>query len=65
MRIAHLRQALQALGAQPCHEERVLRAWTTARPLNHGTRRQRAEDFLPLKLRNALPTLENEGSPRT
>ena len=60
MRIEQLRQALQSLGAQPCHEERVLRAWTAGKPLNHGTRRQRAEDFLPLKLRNALPALENE-----
>jgi 23S rRNA (adenine2503-C2)-methyltransferase len=60
MRIEHLRQALQSLGAQPCHEERVLRAWTAGHPLNHGTRRQRAEDFLPLKLRNALPALESE-----
>ena len=60
MRIEQLRQALQTLGAQPCHEERVLRAWTAGHPLNHGTRRQRAEDFLPLKLRNALPALESE-----
>ena len=60
MRIEQLRQALQSLGAQPCHEERVLRAWTAGNPLNHGTRRQRAEDFLPLKLRNALPALESE-----
>ena len=38
----------------------MLRAWTAGHPLNHGTRRQRAEDFLPLKLRNALPALESE-----
>jgi 23S rRNA (adenine2503-C2)-methyltransferase len=60
VRIEQLRQALRALGAQHCHEERVLRAWTAGQALNHGTRRQRAEDFLPLKLRNALPALESE-----
>jgi 23S rRNA (adenine2503-C2)-methyltransferase len=58
--IEQLRQTLRALGALPCHEERVLRAWTSARPLASGARRHRAEDYLPLKLRDALPALAAE-----
>jgi len=57
MRIESLRQRLRALGAKPCHEARVLRAWAQAQPLDAGTRRQRSEDFLPLVLREALPAL--------
>jgi len=55
MRIENLRQHLRGLGAKPCHEQRVLRAWTQVRSLD--TRHRRAEDFLPLALRNALPGL--------
>lgn len=58
MRIPHLRQRLRDLGAAPCHEGRVLRAWVQGRPLDN--RRQRAADFLPLKLRDALPDLFDE-----
>ncbi len=57
MRIEHLRQTLRELGAKPCHEKRILRAWLQARPLDHGTRRQHSEHFLPLPLREALPEL--------
>lgn len=57
MRIEHIRQRLQALGAKSCHEERILRAWTQARPLDHGARRSRPEDFLPMPVREALPAL--------
>jgi len=32
-RIEQLRQRLRAAGAQPCHENRLLRNWTQARPL--------------------------------
>jgi 23S rRNA (adenine2503-C2)-methyltransferase len=53
MRIEHLRQRLRDLGALPCHEGRVLRAWSQGRPLD--TRRRKAEDFLPLTLRDGLP----------
>jgi 23S rRNA (adenine2503-C2)-methyltransferase len=60
MRIEHIRQTLRAHGAKPCHEERVLRAWTQAQALDHGTRRQLSADFLPLSLRNALPALTGE-----
>ena len=34
MRIGQLQQRLRAAGAKPCHEERLLRAWTQARPLD-------------------------------
>ena len=55
MRIAQLRQRLSDLGAAPCHQGRVLRAWVQVRSLD--IKRRRAEDFLPLKLRDALPAL--------
>jgi 23S rRNA (adenine2503-C2)-methyltransferase len=55
MRIEHLRQRLRDLGAAPCHEGRVLRAWVQGRSLD--TKRRRAEDFLPLALRDAFPSL--------
>jgi len=51
---------LRANGALSCHEERVLRAWTAARPLTSGARHQRPENYLPLRLRNALPALQAE-----
>ncbi len=55
MRLSQLRQRLRALGAAPCHEGPVLRAWLKGAPLN--TQRRRAEDFLPLTLREGLPGL--------
>ncbi len=58
MRIDQIRQRLRALGAKPCHEERILKAWAQAGPLD--TRRQKAEDFLPLALRLDLPALTAE-----
>ncbi len=58
MQIEQLRQRLRSLGAKPCHEQRVLRAWTQVRSLD--TRHRRAEDFLPLDVRNALPALTAE-----
>ena len=60
MRIETIRQALSATGARACHIDRVLRAWTQAKPLSSGPRHQPAEDFLPLALRNALPALDAE-----
>ena len=60
MRVADIRQRLRDLGAKPCHEERILRAWTQALALDHGTRRQRSADFLPLPVREALPALAGE-----
>ena len=58
MRIETLRQRLQAHGALPAHEARVLRHWAHALPLHAG--RRRIEDFLPLALRQALPQLIDE-----
>jgi 23S rRNA (adenine2503-C2)-methyltransferase len=58
MRVETLRQRLRELGAKPCHEERVLRAWLAAKPLDSGPRR--AEDVLPLPVREALPGLTAE-----
>lgn len=58
MRIQQLRERLQALGAKPCHEARVLRAWLQAKPLDSG--RVTAGDFLPGALRAELPALADE-----
>jgi 23S rRNA (adenine2503-C2)-methyltransferase len=55
MRIAHLHQRLRELGARPGHEQRVLQSWAQQRPLDR--RHSKAEDFLPLALRQALPAL--------
>jgi 23S rRNA (adenine2503-C2)-methyltransferase len=55
MQLDHIRLRLRAHGAKPCHEDRVLRAWAQAIPID--TRRRRAEDFLSLPLRTALPEL--------
>ena len=58
MRIQAIQQRLRDLGALPCHELRVLRAWVQARPVAAGKRR--LEDFLPLAVRNDLPALDAE-----
>jgi len=58
MRLEHLRHRLHALGAKPCHERLLLRAWTQSLPLDGGPRP--VEDFFPLRLRTALPALESE-----
>ena len=58
MRIEDIRHRLRALGAKPCHEDRLLRAWTRGRPLDHG--RVAAENALPSALRAALPALADE-----
>ena len=55
MRIDQLLETLRSHGAKICHEDRILRAWLRAKPLDSGARRHRPEDFLPLGLRNALP----------
>ncbi len=58
MRIEDIRQRLRAHGAKICHEQRLLRAWTQRLSLDDGPRR--AEDFLPLRLRSALPALTKQ-----
>ena len=60
MRVEELRHLLREAGARPCHEERVLRAWTAALPLADGPRQKPAGDFLPLALRNQLPALSDK-----
>jgi len=58
MRLEDLHDRLHALGAKPRHERLLLRAWTQALPLDSGP--QRAADFLPRQLRDALPALAVE-----
>lgn len=58
MNLAAIRERLAALGAKPCHQDRVLRAWSQLRSLDN--RLSRAEDFLPLALRQALPELAED-----
>ena len=60
MQLDQLRHTLRQHGALTCHEERVLRAWTSAQSLDSGARRQPAANFLPLALRQALPGLAAE-----
>jgi len=55
MRIEHLRQRLRDHGAKACHEERVLRAWLQALPLDSGP--VQSANFLPAALRADLPDL--------
>jgi len=57
MRIHDLDQQLSALGAKPIHRDRMLRAWLQGKPLDSGRPRQQADDFLPLRVREALPVL--------
>ena len=58
MLISQLRDHLRAHGAKPLHEQRVLRAWLRGEPLTAG--RKKAEDVLPLALRECLPALSEE-----
>ena len=58
MRIEHIRQRLQSLGASPFHTGRVLQSWSQVRSMD--TRRQRVADCFPLRLREALPALTAE-----
>lgn len=57
MRIHDLDQQLSALGAKPIHRDRMLRAWLQGKPLDSSRPRQQADDFLPLRVREALPAL--------
>ena len=55
MRIEHIRQRLQSLGANARHEAHVLRRWLQAKPQDSG--RRRIEHYLPQALRAELPSL--------
>jgi len=58
MRLLDLRERLRAVGALPLHEHRVLRLWANALPQTSGKRQP--QDFLPRRLRDALPSIEAE-----
>ena len=60
MQITRVLNCLGDVGAKPPHIRGILRAWLLAQPLDSGRRRERAEDFLPLALREALPALSDE-----
>ena len=55
MRIEAIRERLRECGAAPAHEQRVLRWWSQALPPGSGKRRP--EDFMPLRLREALASI--------
>ena len=58
MRIEEIRQRLRDCGAKACHEQRLLRQWSQALPYEGGKRRP--QDFLPMEVRELLPTLTAE-----
>ncbi len=58
MQIESLRQRLRALGANPRHEQRVLRLWSQALPQTAG--RRQVQHFLPAPLVAELPAIERE-----
>ena len=55
MRLAQISQRLAALGASPAHQQRLLRQWVNARPLDGGPRP--VEHWLPRAVRDDLPAL--------
>lgn len=57
MQLSDIRQRLADLGAKPQHIGRITRAWLQGKPLDTGTKHQKTENFLPLTVREALPTL--------
>ncbi len=58
MRISHLRQHLQGLGAKQCHEDRLLRGWSQV--CSYDRKGSPAADFFPLALRDELSAIETE-----
>ena len=58
MRIEAIRARLRALGAQPLHQDRILRDWV--RVMDHDRGRRRPDDFLPKSVREALPRIDEE-----
>jgi len=58
MRLSTLRSRLADAGAAPAHQHRILRLWSQALPQDTGKRR--LEDFLPRRVRDALPAIEAE-----
>jgi len=60
MQLTELNQRLADLGAKPQHIGRITRAWLQGKPLDTGTKHQKTENFLPLTVREALPTIASE-----
>jgi 23S rRNA (adenine2503-C2)-methyltransferase len=60
MRLSDLHARLANLGALPVHRDRILRAWLQGKPLGSGSRRQPAEQVLPLSLRKGLPHVADD-----
>ena len=58
MRIQTLRERLRALGANPRHQQRVLRLWSQALPQTSG--RRELGHFLPARLVAELPAIASE-----
>jgi len=58
MRISHLRQRLQDLGAKPCHEDRLLRGWSQV--CSYDRKHSPAATFFPAAMRGELPAIETE-----
>jgi 23S rRNA (adenine2503-C2)-methyltransferase len=56
MRIVDIQQRLQALGAKPVHQQRVLRHWTHALP--HTQNKRQPEHWLPKAVLDDLPALD-------
>ncbi|MCX7213572.1 MAG: RNA methyltransferase [Burkholderiales bacterium] len=56
MRIDEVREQLRGYGAREPHVVHLLRQWLESRPLGSGGRKP--ADFLPLRLREALPALQ-------
>ena len=56
MRIDEVREQLRGYGAREPHVAHLLRQWLETRPLGSGGRKP--ADFLPLRLREALPALQ-------
>jgi 23S rRNA (adenine2503-C2)-methyltransferase len=72
MRIEQIRQTLRRAGAKPCHEERILRAWTQGRALDQRAGRGRtifspvaaqlAAEHWPRSWRAGAVTSEHRGA---
>lgn len=60
MQLTELNQRLADLGAKPQHIGRITRAWLQGKLLDTGTKHQKTENFLPLTVREALPTIASE-----
>ncbi len=58
LQLTDLRQRLHTLGANHEHIAHLLRAWLHARPFDIG--RRRLENFLPKRVRDALPDIAGE-----